>query len=100
MSMEKARWSLSQGDIGHLSAALQPIRTCREVAEIMDISPAMVCQLENSALRKIFRALKAMEEEGRFQPQESNEADAPGENDPWSLHEEYAIEAEDPVTQR
>jgi DNA-directed RNA polymerase specialized sigma subunit len=72
MNNEKARWSLSQSDIGHLSMALKPVRTSREVAEILGLSTSLVCQLENSALRKIVRALKTMEANGRLNPQENN----------------------------
>jgi DNA-binding CsgD family transcriptional regulator len=73
MNFEKARWSLSQNDIGHLSAALKPIRTSREVAEILGVSTTLVCQLENSALRKIVRALRALEAEGGLERREEHE---------------------------
>ena len=59
MMAEKPRWNVSQGDLGHLSAALRPMRTREEVAELMGVSVTLVCQLENSALRKIVRALRA-----------------------------------------
>jgi hypothetical protein len=82
MNNEKNRWNLSQDDIGHLSAALKPVRTSREVAEILGLSTSLVCQIEISALRKIVRALKTMEANGRLKLQENHDA---GENDPWSL---------------
>lgn len=72
MNHEKARWSLSQSDIGHLSMALKPVRTSREVAEILGLSTALVCQIEISALRKIVRALKRLEAKGQLKPQENN----------------------------
>ena len=72
MNNEKARWNLSQSDIGHLSMALKPVRTSREVAEILGLSTSLVCQLENSALRKIVRALKRLEARGQLKPQENN----------------------------
>ena len=72
MNHEKARWRLSQADIGHLSMALKPVRTSREVAEILGLSTSVVCRLENSALRKIVRALKRMEANGELKPQENN----------------------------
>jgi DNA-directed RNA polymerase specialized sigma subunit len=72
MNNEKARWNLSQSDIDHLSMALKPVRTSREVAEILGLSTSLVCQLENSALRKIVRALKRMEANGQLNPQENN----------------------------
>jgi hypothetical protein len=59
MITEKPRWNVSQGDLGRMSRALQPIRTTREVADLLGISVSLVCQIENSALRKIMRALKA-----------------------------------------
>ena len=62
MIAEKPRWNVSQGDLGHLSAALRPMRTREEVAELMGVSVTLVCQLENSALRKIVRALRAYDE--------------------------------------
>jgi DNA-directed RNA polymerase specialized sigma subunit len=72
MNNEKARWNLSQSDIDHLSMALKPVRTSREVAEILGLSTSLVCQLENSALRKIVRALKRLEARGQLKPQENN----------------------------
>ena len=72
MNHEKARWSLSQSDIGHLSMSLKPIRTSREVAKILGFSTTLVCQLEISALRKIVRALKRLEASGQLKPQEDN----------------------------
>jgi hypothetical protein len=72
MNNEKNRWNLSQEDIGHLSMALKPVRTSREVAEILGLSTSLVCQLENSALRKIVRVLKTMEANGQLKPQENN----------------------------
>jgi DNA-directed RNA polymerase sigma subunit (sigma70/sigma32) len=61
MKNEKTRWRLSQRDIGHLSMALKPVRTCQEAAEILGLSPGIVRQIENSALRKIVRALASLE---------------------------------------
>ncbi len=87
MNNEKARWRLSQSDIGHLSMALKPVRTSREVAEILGLSTTLVCQLEISALRKIVRALKRMEANGQLKPRENNENHDTGENDPWALDE-------------
>jgi DNA-directed RNA polymerase specialized sigma subunit len=72
MNHEKARWNLSQSDIDHLSMALRPVRTSREVAEIFGLSTTLVCKLENSALRKIVRALKTMEARGQLKPKENN----------------------------
>ena len=71
MNNEKARWRLSQSDIDHLSMALKPVRTSREVAEILGLSTSLVCQLENSALRKIVRALQTLDAKGRPKPQEN-----------------------------
>ena len=75
MNNEKARWNLSQGDIDHLSAALKPVRTSREVADILGLSTSLVCQLENSALRKIVRAMNRLEARGELNPQENNTND-------------------------
>jgi DNA-directed RNA polymerase specialized sigma subunit len=72
MNNEKARWNLSQSDIEHLSMSLKPVRTSREVAAILGLSTSLVCQLENSALRKIVRALKRLEANGQLKPQENN----------------------------
>jgi DNA-directed RNA polymerase specialized sigma subunit len=62
---ERARWNLSKRDIGHISTALKPLRTRREVGEILDLSTSTICQLENSALRKIARAMRRMDEAGK-----------------------------------
>jgi DNA-directed RNA polymerase specialized sigma subunit len=71
MSNQKVRWSLSQTDIEHLSAALKPVRTSREVGAILGLSTSLVCQLENSALRKIVRALRRLEQTDRLKLQEN-----------------------------
>ena len=55
------RWRLMQDDIGRLSEALHPIRSQEEVAELLGCSPALVGQLERSALRKIMRALARLD---------------------------------------
>jgi len=62
----RTRWNLLRRDVGHLSAALRPIRTSQEVAEILGVSASQVCQLENSALRKIVRAVQDLAAEGTF----------------------------------
>jgi hypothetical protein len=85
MNTEKARWNLSKAGIGRLSMSLKPIRTSREVAKILGVSTSLVCQIENSALRKIVRALKAMEAESPLRPQENDINPDTGENDPWAL---------------
>jgi len=64
MNNLQVRWRLSQDDISHLSMALKPIRTQEEVAQILGYSPTLVCQLENSALRKIVRAMTRLEKNG------------------------------------
>jgi hypothetical protein len=65
------RWRLSQADTDHLSSALKPIRSSREVGRMLGISPSLVCQIENSALRKIRRALRALEDEERLRVDET-----------------------------
>jgi hypothetical protein len=72
MKTHAVRWRLSQGDIDHLSAALKPVRSSREVAEMLGLSTSLVCQIENSALRKIVRALKALEAGGQLKTQQNN----------------------------
>jgi len=57
------RWRVAQDDIGRLSETLRPIRSQEEVAELLGCSPALVGQLERSALRKIMRALVKLEPE-------------------------------------
>jgi hypothetical protein len=66
MKTDKIRWRLKQGDIDRLSASLKPIRTCREVAGILGVSVAQVCQLESSALGKIIRAVNEYEQNGKY----------------------------------
>ncbi|MGD0813386.1 MAG: hypothetical protein ABSA83_07260 [Verrucomicrobiota bacterium] len=66
MNPEKARWGLSQCDIDHLSRELKPMRSSREVAAILGVSTSLVCRIENSALRKIVRALKRMEGQNKL----------------------------------
>lgn len=63
MKNRPIRWRLRQQDVDGLSHALKPIRTCREVARILRCSPATVCELEASALRKIMAAYARIEEE-------------------------------------
>ncbi|MGP8199923.1 MAG: hypothetical protein ACLQU4_10515 [Limisphaerales bacterium] len=70
MNQEKARWGVSQSDLEHLSVALKPMRSSREVAAILGVSTSLVCKIENSALRKIVRALKRME--GQCKSQQNN----------------------------
>ena len=72
MKHDLIRWRLSQGDIDHLSMALKPVRSSREVADLLGLSTSLVCQIENSALRKIVRALKRLEARGQLKPQENN----------------------------
>jgi hypothetical protein len=72
MSLEKARWNLGPGDIEHLSAELRPIRSSREVGEMLGISTSLVCQIERNALRKIVRSLRKLERPGRCRTRESH----------------------------
>ena len=72
MKYAKVRWRLSQSDVSHLSMSLKPVRTSREVAEILGLSTSLVCQVENSALRKIVRAMKALEAKGQLKPQHNS----------------------------
>src|SRR5271165_5446733 len=87
MNGEKNRWRLAQCDTSHLSAALRPIRTSREVAAMLGISTSLVCQLENSALRKIVRALKALEDEERIAVEREEAAETTNDEEmaasPW-----------------
>ncbi len=68
MNRQNVRWNLAQGDIGHLSMALKPIRSYDEVAEILGCSASLVRQLETSALRKIIRAMARLEATGIPEP--------------------------------
>ena len=61
MNRKQTRWHIRQRQIDHLSHTLKPVRTCREVAGILGISVALVCQLETSALSKIVRAVNDFE---------------------------------------
>jgi hypothetical protein len=70
MKTKKVRWRVSQSDIDRLSKALNPIRTHREVAVILSVSDSLVCQLENSALGKIVRAVNEYDNYGKNQPHE------------------------------
>lgn len=63
MMTDKTRWGARQSDLGLLSMALKPIRTAHEVAQMLGVSDALVRQIENSALRKIARALKEHDRE-------------------------------------
>jgi hypothetical protein len=65
MNHQKVRWRLLQRDIGHLSMALKPLRSQEEVAAILGCSANLVRQLENSALRKIIRAMTRFDEKGK-----------------------------------
>ena len=72
MNNQKFRWRVSKSDLGDLPAALRPIRTTEEVAGILGLSETLVRQLENSALRKIVRGMKALEEEAEDEAREDN----------------------------
>ena len=72
MKPEQIRWRMAQRDIDRLSASLKPIRTCREVADMMGISVALVCQLESSALGKIMRAVHEYDQLGASEENEEN----------------------------
>ena len=54
---KQVRWRLQQREINRLSSRLKPLRSYREVAGILGVSVALVCQLETSALDKVARAL-------------------------------------------
>jgi DNA-directed RNA polymerase specialized sigma subunit len=75
MKPEKIRWRIAQREIDRLSASLKPIRTCREVADMMGVSVALVCQLENSALGKIMRAVHEYDNVGASEENEINKQD-------------------------
>jgi TPP-dependent indolepyruvate ferredoxin oxidoreductase alpha subunit len=68
MKNQPVRWRLLQGDIGCLSMALKPARSYEEVAAILGYSESLVRQLENSALRKIIRAMARFEKTGIPEP--------------------------------
>jgi len=56
MNAPKACWKMTKSELGLLSAALRPLRTCEEVGQIMGLSASAIYKIENSALRKIIRA--------------------------------------------
>ena len=72
MKTKKVRWRVSQRDLDRLSASLKTIRTYREVAGMMGVSVALVCQLENSALGKIIRVVNEYDQTGASEENEEN----------------------------
>lgn len=63
MINRRIRWQLLQEDIGHLSAALKPVRSCEEVGRMMGVSATTVAKLEKSALLKIIRYMALLEQD-------------------------------------
>jgi hypothetical protein len=84
MKIKTVRGRLSQSGIDHLSRALTPIRTRREVAGILGISITLVCRLENSALGKI---LQAMTEDDINETNKQNEQNEQNKRNGESNHE-------------
>jgi hypothetical protein len=72
MRAQTVRWGVSQIDLEYLSKTIRPVRSSREVAVILGLSTSLVCQIENSALRKIVRAMKRLEAKGQLRPQKNN----------------------------
>jgi hypothetical protein len=58
MKNKKVARGQSPASFGGLSAVLKPVRTYREVANLMGISVTLVCQLESRALSKVTKAIK------------------------------------------
>jgi hypothetical protein len=68
------RWRLLRGDVDRLPSKLRPVRTQEEVARMMDCSPALIAQLERSALRKIMQAMAALEDDSHGKLPEPGQA--------------------------